>query len=431
MSKEQIRLKSEALQQIMWPVVALAVILLFNLLFTPRFFKVELRTDYALKSAAFQNLEKANLPPEILDKLKEKLRNQEFDGEAKFLAGVQEVLGAEQTEQYRKVLLQHVQKEKRLFGSLIDILNRGAPTMLLAIGMTLVYATGGVDLSVGSVLAISGAIAASLIRPGYAFGDLTYPDPPTALIYPLVIPLLAALLAGAWNGFLVAYLEIQPIVATLILMVAGRGIAQLITRGQIVIFIHESFERVGGGFFLGFPFPVFLVVLMLSITYYLTRKTALGMFIEAVGANPTASRYMGLQARQIKLAIYIFCGLCSGIAGLVVCSDIRGADANNAGLFFELDAIASVIIGGTVNGGRFTLAGSMFGTLIIQSLTTTILTRGVPPEVTLVYKAIVIILVALIQSENFRRMLTRYVTAKKRPALVSAQPEILEKVAGK
>jgi len=124
------------------------------------------------------------------------------------------------------------------------------------------------------VLAISGAIAASLIRPGYAYGDLTYPDPPTPVIYALVIPLLASLLAGAWNGFLVAYLEIQPIVATLILMVAGRGIAQLITRGQIVIFIHESFERVGGGFFLGFPFPVFLVVLVFNVLMNRLRRDA-------------------------------------------------------------------------------------------------------------------------------------------------------------
>jgi simple sugar transport system permease protein len=147
---------------------------------------------------------------------------------------------------------------------------------------------------------------------------------------------------------------------------------------------------------------------MLAIVYLLTRKTALGMFIEAVGANPTASRFMGLRERQIKLVLYMVSGLCAGIAGLIVCSDIRGADANNAGLFFELDAIASVIIGGTIWGGRFTLAGSMLGALIIQSLTTTILTRGVPPEVTLVYKAVVIILVALIQSENFRRIFTKY-----------------------
>jgi simple sugar transport system permease protein len=324
-----------------------------------------------------------------------------------------ETIGEEQTTQYKSVILQHVSRQKRLFGSLIDILNRGAPTMLLTIGMTLVFATGGIDLSVGSVLAISGSMAAYLIRPGYAWGDLEYPDPPTSIVVAIMLPLALAMLAGLWNGFLVAYIGVQPIIATLILYHAGRGIAQLIIRGQIVIFIHDAFEFVGGGFLGRLPFPVILVILMLVIIYMLTRKTALGMFIEAVGANPTASRFMGLRERQIKLVMYVLSGLCAGIAGLIICSDIRAADANNAGLFLELDAIAAVIIGGTMWGGRFTLAGSMLGALIIQTLTTTILTRGVPPEVTLVYKAIVIVLVALIQSENFRRLFTHYFTRMK------------------
>ena len=413
MSVWQTRFKSLAGQKAIWPLAALAAILLFNFLFTPRFFQVELRTDFKLTSNSLEQLRNAKMPEELVATLTERLRGQEFGNETKFLAAVQDVIGAADTTTYQASLLQAVYREKRLFGSLIDIINRGAPTMLVTIGMTLVYATGGIDLSVGSILAISGAMAASLIRPGYAWGNLAYPDPPTSIVLALVVPLLLAIVAGLWNGLLIAYLEIQPIIATLILMVAGRGIAQLITRGQIVIFVHESFEFVGGGFLFGLPFPVILVLLVLGLTYVLTRKTALGMFIEAIGANPTASRYMGLQARQIKLALYTFSGLCCGIAGLVICSDIRGADANNAGLFLELDAIASVIIGGTVNGGRFTMAGSMIGTLIIQSLTTTILTRGIPPEVISVYKAIVIILVALIQSENVRRQFAMYLARMK------------------
>ena len=346
MKEWQLWLKRESVQKVLWPAVALALILLFNLLFTKGFWNIEI-------------------------------------------------------------------KDGHLYGSLIDILNRGAPTMLLTIGMTLVYASGGIDLSVGSILAISGAMAAYLIRPGYAYGDLEYPNPPTAIIIAIAIPLVVSMLAGLWNGFLVAYVGVQPIIATLILMVAGRGIAQLITRGQIIVFIHESFQKVGSGFLFLLPMPVILVTVMLLLTYLLTRKTALGMFIEAIGANPTASRFMGLRAQQIKLLLYVFSGFCSGLAGLIICADIKGADANNAGLFLELDAIASVIIGGTIWGGRFTMAGSIVGNLIIQSLTTTILTRGIPPQVTLVYKAIVIILVALIQSENFRRLFTRYTTSSK------------------
>ena len=241
-------------------------------------------------------------------------------------------------------------KDGRLFGSLIDILNRGAPVILVSIGMTLVFATGGVDLSVGAVIAIAGALAATIIRPDYVKGVIEYGEV-VPLFKVIAIPLVIALLAGLWNGILVAYVGIQPIIATLILMVAGRGIAQLITQGQIVVFIHEPFQFIGGGFLFGLPFPIILVLVMLVATYMLTRKTALGIFIEAVGANPKASRYMGIRAALIKVAVYMFCALCAGIAGLIICSDIKAADANNAGLFLELDAIAAVIIGGTMCGG--------------------------------------------------------------------------------
>jgi simple sugar transport system permease protein len=277
--------------------------------------------------------------------------------------------------------------------------------MLLSLGMTLVFATGGIDLSVGAVMAIAGALAATLIRPDYVKGVLEYGELRSLWIV-ITVPLVLSLAAGLWNGLLVAQVGIQPIIATLILMVAGRGIAQLITQGQIVVFIHQPFQFIGSGVLFGLPFPIIIVLFMTAATYLLTRKTALGMFIEAVGANPTACRFMGVKERGIKLAVYMFSGLCAGMAGLIVCADIKAADANNAGLFLELDAIAAVIIGGTMWGGRFTLAGSIIGTLIIQSLTTTILTRGIAPEITLVFKAIVIIGVALIQSQEFRKTFT-------------------------
>ncbi len=408
MSSWEMRLKSESFQRVLWPFVALIAILLFNLFFTPGFFHIEIKSNFELTARSLAKLEPL-MPEETFQKLS-KLKDQDYTDEKNFLEVVADTIGVEELARHQTAILEHVRRERRLFGSLVDIVNRGAPIMLLTIGMTLIYATGGIDLSVGSVLAISGAMAAFLIRPGYASGVLEYPDPPTSIAFVILIPLLVSVLAGLWNGFLVAYVGVQPIIATLILMVAGRGIAQLIIKGQIVVFIHESFEFMGGGFLFGLPFPVILMLLVLAIVYVLTRKTALGMFIEAIGANPTASRFMGLRARQIKLLLYVLSSLLAGIAGLIICSDIRGADANNAGLFFELDAIASVIIGGTIWGGRFSLAGSMLGALIIQSLTTTILTRGIPPEVTLVYKAIVIILVALIQSESFRRLFTQYLT---------------------
>lgn len=286
-------------------------------------------------------------------------------------------------------------KNGRLYGSLIDILNRAAPVMLLSVGMTFVIATGGVDLSVGALMAIAGAIAAVLIT---RF-SLT--------IWSVIgISLASTLLAGVWNGLLVAFLEVQPIVATLILMVAGRGIAQLLTNGQIITFENKPFEFLGGGSLCALPFTITIVVLVFALAALLARKTALGLFIEAVGDNETASRYSGINTRLVKLLVYAFCGLCAGIAGLIVASDIKAADTNHAGLYLELDAILAVVLGGTaLTGGRFYLLSSLIGALLIQTLATTILTRGIPVEFTLVVKALVIVAVCLLQSETFRQSL--------------------------
>jgi galactofuranose transport system permease protein len=288
-------------------------------------------------------------------------------------------------------------KSDHLYGSLIDILNRGAPIMLVALGMTLVIATEGVDLSVGAVVAIAGSLSAQMIADGH-----------TEVAMIVAVVLTVCVLMGAWNGVLVSFFGVQPIVATLILMVAGRGIAQLITDGQIITFQHEGFSAIGGGHFLALPFTVTLVVVTLIVTAGMTRLTAMGLFIESAGDNQTASRYAGLKVRWIKTFAYAFSGLCAGVAGLIVVSDIKAADANNAGMFYELDAILAVVIGGTaLTGGRFHLLGSLVGALIIQTLTTTIYSREVDPEYTLVVKAVVVLIVCLIQSEALRALIVK------------------------
>ncbi|KAB8145589.1 ABC transporter permease [Chloroflexia bacterium SDU3-3] len=288
-------------------------------------------------------------------------------------------------------------RDGHLFGSVIDILTFGAPYMVLAIGMTLVVATGGVDLSVGPVAAIAAAVVTSLI--GRATDYSAMPLPMAVLI-----ALGIAALCGLWNGVLIAYLGIQPIIATLILMVAGRGIAQLITKGQIITVYYEPFHFIGGGF-LVLPFSLFIVAGVALLASLLVRRTALGLFIEAIGNNASASFYSGVAEKNIKLMVYTISGLCAGIAGVIISSNVRSADANNAGLWYELDAILSVVIGGTpLTGGRFSLLGSLLGALIIQSLTTTIYSFGVAPEVTLVVKAVVVCVVSLLQSEQFRQM---------------------------
>jgi simple sugar transport system permease protein len=195
----------------------------------------------------------------------------------------------------------------------------------------------------------------------------------------------------------------QPIVATLILMVAGRGLAQLLTDGQHVYINNPAFEFIGAGTFLWLPFPITIVACTVVLLWLLTRATALGLFIEAVGNNPLASRYSGIDARSVKLATYLLSGICAAVAGLIVTADIRDADANNVGLYLELDAILAAAIGGTsLSGGRFSLLGTIIGALVIQSLTTTILTQGVDAAITRVIKAGVVVAVCMLQSEVVR-----------------------------
>ncbi|MCI0748550.1 MAG: ABC transporter permease [Verrucomicrobia subdivision 3 bacterium] len=292
-------------------------------------------------------------------------------------------------------------RDGRVYGSLIDILNRAAPVMLLSLGMTLVIATGGVDLSVGAVMAISGASAALLV---------TKAGLPVPVV--IAVSLGIALLAGLWNGLLVGFLGVPPIVATLILMVSGRGIAQLLTGGQIITFESRSLEFIARGAFLGLPFTITLVLLVFLVVILIQTRTAAGLFIEATGDNETASRYAGINTRFVKLLVYAFCAMSAGIAGLIAAGDIKAADANNAGLWLELDAILATVIGGTaLQGGRFYPAGSLVGAVLIQSLTTTILAQNVNVQFTLVVKALVIIAVCLLQSESFRRVFVRRAVA--------------------
>lgn len=277
-------------------------------------------------------------------------------------------------------------QDGHLYGSLVDILRNGAPTLLIALGMTLVIATRGIDLSVGAVAAIAGAVTCTYIASG---GD-------PWLGMGLALLLCAAL--GLWNGFLVSVLGIQPIIATLVLMTAGRGIAMLITEGQIITVNDDTYRQVGAGF-LVLPIAILISLAVLGLVALATRRTALGLLIESVGVNPSASRLAGVRARTIIWTVYVFAALCAGVAGLMISSNVSAADANNAGLWIEMDAILAVVIGGTsLAGGRYSLTGTLLGALIIQTLTTTVYTIGIAPEITLVFKAIVVIAVCLMQA---------------------------------
>jgi simple sugar transport system permease protein len=332
--------------RVFWPLVALAIIFLFDAIFEPQFFKIGI-----------------------------------LDG--------------------------------HLYGNLIDVLNDGAPLMLVAIGMTLVIATGGVDLSVGAVVAISAAMGAVLINP--ALGNqlisndiLTKDATNTPLGLIVLADLAAGTLCGLWNGLLVSRAKIQPMVATLILMVAGRGIAQLITNGQIMTIYYTPYFFFGNGFILGLPVSIYIVAVVFILAWVLVRKTSIGLFIESVGTNAKSTYYSGISEKNVKLFAYTFCGFCGSIAGLILSSYVHSCDANNIGLNYELDAILSVVIGGTLmSGGRFSIFSSILGALVIWSFTVTMYTFGVPANALLAGRALLVLVVILLYSDFNKKLMSR------------------------
>lgn len=288
-------------------------------------------------------------------------------------------------------------QDGHLFGSLVDIVRNSAPVLLVATGMTLVIATRGIDLSVGAIAAIAAAFACTGIVDG------ADPGSAATAITACSTALAVCVLLGLWNGFLVSVLGIQPIIATLVLMVAGRGLAMLVTDGQITTVTNDTFSALASGFVLTLPIASVIGVAVFALTAVLTRRTALGMLIEAVGINPEASRLAGVRARTIIWTVYVFSGLCAGVAGLIVAANTNSVNANSLGLWIELDAILAVVIGGTsLAGGRFSLAGTLVGALFIATLARTINNIGIPVEFNYLFKALVVVLVCLLQSARFR-----------------------------
>jgi ribose/xylose/arabinose/galactoside ABC-type transport system permease subunit len=312
-------------------------------------------------------------------------------------------------------------KEGNLYGNLIDIVRNASTVSLLAIGMTLVIATGGVDLSVGAVMAIAASVAAILMNPYVLATELPphilkFMNDPNFTYQPLwiviLVTLIVATICGLWNGLLVAYGKIQPMVATLILMIAGRGIAQLITNGVRIQIFYEPYAFIGQGWII-LPFSLYLVAIVFAIAWLLTRRTAIGMFVESVGTNSRSSFFSGINEKRIKLLAYTFCGLCAGIAGLVASSNIKTSDAFNLGQTKELDAILAVVIGGTLMaGGRFSLLASIVGAWVIQAITTSMYAVGVPAFALQAIKAVVVIFVVLLYSEQVRGFVQKITVQK-------------------
>ncbi len=296
-------------------------------------------------------------------------------------------------------------RDGNFYGPMLTVMRLSVVVMLLAMGMTLVIATGGVDLSVGSVMAIVGTLVAFLaVKHHLGFPSL------------LGVAISVSLSIGAFNGVLISCVGIQPIVVTLIMMVLGRGVALNITGGSPLQVMDSGVLFLGKSFIMGVPVQIFLVLFVFAITVMLCRKTAIGLFVEAVGDNETASRLSGVNARGIKVLVYIFSAVCAALAALVSIGDAGSVDPDGLGQMLELDAITAVVVGGTVlTGGRFTLLGSLIGALLIQTLATTLIRQGMDSAYAPVPKALVILVVCLLQSQKFRAQIASLIGNFRKP----------------
>ena len=273
-------------------------------------------------------------------------------------------------------------------------LTQVATIVIVAVGMTLVIATGGIDLSVGSLMAIAGALA-----PMIFMGKLMpIGNPALGVGLALIIPVIVAGLFGWFNGMLVTRYSIQPIVATLVLFIAGRGLAQVITNGNLQVFRNDAFQFIALGRVFGIPSQVIIMAVIVVAASLLVRHTGLGRQILAVGGNEKAARLAGISVTRVKRFTYVFSGVLAGVAGLIVVARNSASDANLVGLGMELDAIAAVAVGGTLlSGGRANVLGTLLGACVIQLVRYTLLANGVPDSAALVVKATLIIIAVFIQ----------------------------------
>lgn len=271
------------------------------------------------------------------------------------------------------------------FDNFRNILVQVTPTMLVAVGMTFVIATGGIDLSVGSVMAIASAVAA--VSLDYRAG--------TAIL----LGLLVATAIGAFNGALISSFKIQPIIITLAILIAGRGVAQVISNGgQLIPFSNASFEYLGKGAVAGIPFQIVLLILVVALAVFLLRSTIFGRYVIAVGGNEAAARLAGVRVNRTKILVYALSGLLAGLAGLIYTARLGASDASKVGDGIELDAIAATVVGGTpLAGGRATVIGTVIGALIMQIITTSFNMNGIKFSYSLVIKAAIILFAVYIQ----------------------------------
>lgn len=285
-------------------------------------------------------------------------------------------------------------------GNLIDILRAAAPILMIAVGMCLVIATSGIDLSVGSVMAVSGAVSMELLS--------SLGTGPGAAAAAVALAVLIGAVLGGINAVLVSVVGLQPFISTLVLMLAGRGLAKVITGGQNTAASNGTFRWIANGHVLGLPVVFGLALLLVIAVGLLVRRSALGLMIEAIGMDPQAARLAGVNSRGLLVSVYILSGVLAAIAGIFAVGSVMTVDVSNTGYQLEMDAILAVVIGGTsLAGGKFNITGAAIGALLIATLDKTVVFLGISSSATPAFKAIVIIALCLLQSERVRGLLRR------------------------
>jgi simple sugar transport system permease protein len=299
---------------------------------------------------------------------------------------------------YSQGFLELSVRDGHLFGQPMDILRYAAPPLLLSIGMCLVIATGGIDLSVGAVMAMS--VTFSLT---YLIHHADTAETLPTVLAAVGIGLLVGVAVGLFNGLMVAQLGIQPFIATLILMVGGRGIAMVVTQGRQDVAKSALFKQIGSGFWFGLPAPIIIALGVFAVAVIAVRKSAFGMLLEALGINAPAARLAGVRSKRVLITVYTVSGALAAIAGMVYGAPMMSTDAWSIGQTKEMDAIMCVVIGGTsLAGGKFSLSGTIIGALILGMLDKAVILLHLPSTSAPLFKALVVIAICVLQSPLLR-----------------------------
>jgi ribose transport system permease protein len=265
-----------------------------------------------------------------------------------------------------------------------------APIVIVALGMALVIGTEGIDLSVGSVM----ALAAALIPLYLGYG----------VVAAIVVSLLAGVVVGLINGVLVAKVGLQPIVATLALFVGGRGLAVVISGGQLKDIHDPDLIRLGSGDLLGIPILVWIAAALVLVVAFVVRRTVFGRRLLAIGGNRPATELAGLPVKRVLITVYVLCSMLASIAGLLSVARIQSSDASAVGLLIELSAITAVVVGGTpLTGGRVRVLGTVAGALLMQLVIATMIKHNLPPSTTEIAQAVIILIAVYVARERKSR----------------------------